>query len=74
MDGGTRDYDVAILGAGLVGLSLAAALARAGMRVAIVDRAPPGPIAITFTGASARPTPVEKEPKATVLTKIPAIR
>jgi 2-polyprenylphenol 6-hydroxylase len=39
MDGGTRDYDVAILGAGLVGLSLAASLARAGMRVAIVDRA-----------------------------------
>jgi 2-polyprenylphenol 6-hydroxylase len=38
MDGGTRDYDVAILGAGLVGLSLAASLARAGMRVAIVDR------------------------------------
>jgi 2-polyprenylphenol 6-hydroxylase len=39
---GTRDYDVAILGAGLVGLSLAAALARAGMRVAIVDRASVG--------------------------------
>jgi 2-octaprenylphenol hydroxylase len=38
MSAGTRDYDVAILGAGLVGLSLAAALARAGMRVAIVDR------------------------------------
>jgi ubiquinone biosynthesis UbiH/UbiF/VisC/COQ6 family hydroxylase len=38
MDGGTRDYDVAVLGAGLVGLSLAASLARAGMRVAIVDR------------------------------------
>jgi 2-polyprenylphenol 6-hydroxylase len=37
-DGGTRDYDVAILGAGLVGLSLATSLARAGMRVAIVDR------------------------------------
>jgi len=38
MDSGTRDYDVAVLGAGLVGLSLAASLARAGMRVAIVDR------------------------------------
>ena len=38
MDGGTRDYDVAVLGAGLVGLSLAASLARGGMRVAIVDR------------------------------------
>src|SRR3977135_978908 len=38
MAGGTRDYDVAVLGAGLVGLSLAASLARAGMRVAIVDR------------------------------------
>jgi 2-polyprenylphenol 6-hydroxylase len=36
---GTRDYDVAVLGAGLVGLSLAAALARGGVRVAIVDRA-----------------------------------
>jgi len=35
---GTRDYDVAILGAGLVGLSLAASLARAGMRGAIADR------------------------------------
>jgi len=38
MDGGTRDYDVAILGAGLVGLSLAASLARAGLQVAIIDR------------------------------------
>jgi 2-polyprenyl-6-methoxyphenol hydroxylase-like FAD-dependent oxidoreductase len=38
MAGGTRDYDVTVLGAGLVGLSLAASLARAGMRVAIVDR------------------------------------
>jgi 2-polyprenylphenol 6-hydroxylase len=35
---GTRDYDVAILGAGLVGLSLAVSLARSGMRIAIVDR------------------------------------
>ncbi|MDQ6916482.1 MAG: FAD-dependent monooxygenase [Pseudomonadota bacterium] len=40
MDGGTRDYDVAILGAGLVGLSLAASLADDGMRVAIADRSP----------------------------------
>lgn len=39
MEGGTRDYDVAILGAGLVGLSLAASLAGHGMRVAIADRA-----------------------------------
>ena len=39
MVGGTRDYDVVILGAGLVGLSLAASLARQGLRVAIVDRA-----------------------------------
>jgi 2-octaprenylphenol hydroxylase len=39
MSGGTRDYDIAILGAGLVGLSLATSLGRAGMRVAIVDRA-----------------------------------
>src|SRR5450631_87452 len=38
MDGGTRDYDVAILGAGLVGLALAASLARAGLQVAIIDR------------------------------------
>ena len=38
MVGGTRDYDVAVLGAGLVGLSLAASLARAGMRTAIADR------------------------------------
>lgn len=38
MGGGIRDYDVAILGAGLVGLSLAASLAREGLRVAIVDR------------------------------------
>src|ERR1700736_3136414 len=38
MDEGTRGLHVAVLGAGLVGLSLAASLARAGMRVAIVDR------------------------------------
>ena len=38
MSAGTRDYDVAILGAGLVGLSLATGLARAGLSVAIVDR------------------------------------
>jgi 2-octaprenylphenol hydroxylase len=38
MSAGTRDYDVAILGAGLVGLSLAVGLAREGLRVAIVDR------------------------------------
>lgn len=42
------DYDVAIAGAGLVGLALAVALSRAGLRVAIADRAtvalpqPPG--------------------------------
>ena len=35
-----RQYDVAIVGAGLVGLALAAALARNGMAVAVVDRAP----------------------------------
>ncbi len=34
------DHDVAIVGAGLVGLSLAAALARTGLSVAIVDRNP----------------------------------
>ena len=32
------DHDVVIVGAGLVGLSLASALARAGMSVAIIDR------------------------------------
>ncbi len=36
----TRTYDVVIAGAGLVGLSLAPALARAGLSVALVDRAP----------------------------------
>jgi len=49
MGDGTRDYDVAILGAGLVGLSLAAALARSGMRVAIVDRAPVDGPAVSAT-------------------------
>src|SRR5450755_2661716 len=49
MGGGTRDYDVAILGAGLVGLSLAAALARSGMRVAIVDRSPVDAAAVSTT-------------------------
>jgi len=34
------DYDVVVAGAGLAGLSLAAALARAGMRVALADGAP----------------------------------
>lgn len=42
---GTRDsagrYDVAIVGGGLVGLSLAAALGQAGLRVAVVDRERP---------------------------------
>jgi len=33
-------YDVVIAGAGLVGLALAPALARAGLSVALVDRAP----------------------------------
>ena len=32
------DYDVAILGAGLVGMALAAALARQGLRVALLER------------------------------------
>jgi 2-polyprenyl-6-methoxyphenol hydroxylase-like FAD-dependent oxidoreductase len=32
------DHDVVIVGAGLVGLALAAALARSGLSVAIVDR------------------------------------
>lgn len=36
----TRTYDVVIAGAGLVGLALAPALARAGLSVALVDRAP----------------------------------
>jgi ubiquinone biosynthesis UbiH/UbiF/VisC/COQ6 family hydroxylase len=36
---GSPDHDVVIAGAGLVGLALAVALARAGLRVAIADRA-----------------------------------
>ncbi|MBL8382867.1 MAG: FAD-dependent oxidoreductase [Burkholderiales bacterium] len=35
------DYDVAVIGAGLTGLSLALALARAGRRVAVLDTRPP---------------------------------
>lgn len=35
------EFDVAIVGAGLVGLSLARALADSGLRLALVDRAPP---------------------------------
>jgi len=45
-DHDVRDYDVLVAGAGLVGLSLAAALAAAGRSVALADRAavipPPG--------------------------------
>lgn len=37
------DYDVAIVGAGLVGASLAAALGRAGLAVALIEPAPPEP-------------------------------
>src|SRR5437870_6709083 len=40
MDAGRSDYDVLIIGAGLVGLALAAALARTGLAVALVDRSP----------------------------------
>ena len=35
------DFDAAIVGAGMVGLTLAAALSSAGLRVAILDRQPP---------------------------------
>lgn len=38
--GDRRDFDVVVVGAGLVGLALAAALAEQSLRVAIVDRAP----------------------------------
>jgi ubiquinone biosynthesis UbiH/UbiF/VisC/COQ6 family hydroxylase len=38
-------FDVAIVGAGLVGASLAAALGRAGLAVALVEPAPPGALA-----------------------------
>ena len=53
MAGGTRDYDVAVLGAGLVGLALAASLARAGMRVAIVDRSSVDASTVSVASASA---------------------
>ncbi len=39
MNGPSADYDVVIVGAGLVGLALAPALVRAGLSVALVDRA-----------------------------------
>lgn len=42
MKAADTQYDVAIAGAGLVGLSLAVALADAGLAVALVDRAPLG--------------------------------
>ena len=41
MNAAIERRDVVIAGAGLVGLSLAAALARAGMTVALLDRLPP---------------------------------
>ena len=34
------DFDVAVAGAGLVGMALAPALARAGLKVALIDRGP----------------------------------
>ncbi len=40
MCGDSERFDVVIAGAGLLGLALAIALARAGLRVAVVDRAP----------------------------------
>ena len=39
MSGPATDYDVVVVGAGLVGLALAPALVRAGLSVALVDRA-----------------------------------
>ena len=35
-----RDYDVAIVGAGMVGASLACALAPSGLRIAIIEAVP----------------------------------
>ena len=43
-NGLTRSYDVAVVGAGMVGLTLAAALGGAGMRVALLDRAAPATV------------------------------
>jgi 2-octaprenyl-6-methoxyphenol hydroxylase len=40
MTGPAAEFDVAIAGAGLVGLSLAVALAEAGLSVALIDRSP----------------------------------
>jgi 2-polyprenylphenol 6-hydroxylase len=40
METEATDYDAAVLGAGLVGMALAAALAREGLRVALLERAP----------------------------------
>ena len=40
MDAERSDYDVLIIGAGLIGLALAAALARTGLAVALLDRSP----------------------------------
>ena len=39
MTGPAADYDVVVIGAGLVGLALAPTLVRAGLTVALVDRA-----------------------------------
>ena len=38
--------DVVVIGAGVIGLSTAAELARRGLRVTIVDQSVPGPISL----------------------------
>ena len=52
----TKTYDVAILGGGIVGRTLALLLARERLRVALVERAPPagGATHMWCTGVAAR--------------------
>ena len=48
MHSATRTHDVAIVGGGLVGASLAIALDRLGLDVAMIEAAPPGAIPAVF--------------------------
>ena len=55
------DCNVAIVGAGLVGASLAAALGRAGLEVALVEPSPPAPPGVDWDGRIYAISPASRE-------------